>query len=152
MQADNSSSKPDSGYETVFTVTDYYDGPRGGVANYLGKPHLYECEFDGAQDDYSDRYLLTPISEETFRLALEDWEIWKRWESAYHAGKADISSHPALPDDRARHEELRLILDKELVTDTHKAIVRIGKFEAVRGQDLPRGVIRPLRVKWSESE
>jgi hypothetical protein len=28
------------GYEMVFTVTDYCDGPRKGIANYQDKPHL----------------------------------------------------------------------------------------------------------------
>jgi hypothetical protein len=37
------------GYECVFTVTDYYDGPRKGIANYNGRPHFYECVFDGAK-------------------------------------------------------------------------------------------------------
>jgi hypothetical protein len=27
-----------------------------------------------------------PVDEETFRLALEDWEIWLRWERAFYAG------------------------------------------------------------------
>jgi hypothetical protein len=30
--------KPD--FEEVFTVTDYYDGPRKGIANVRGKPHF----------------------------------------------------------------------------------------------------------------
>ncbi len=29
-------------YEQVFTVLDYYDGPRSGIANYNGAPHFYE--------------------------------------------------------------------------------------------------------------
>ena len=44
------------GYEEVFTVTDYYDGPRQGIANFKGKPHFYDCIFDEARQDYSDRY------------------------------------------------------------------------------------------------
>jgi hypothetical protein len=31
------------GYERVFAVTDYHDGPRKGIANYQGEPHFYEC-------------------------------------------------------------------------------------------------------------
>ena len=31
------------GYKEVFTVTDYYDGPRKGIANFKGLPHFYEC-------------------------------------------------------------------------------------------------------------
>lgn len=92
MNSDTSSAEAVSGYETVFTVTDYYDGPRKGLANYQGKPHFYECVFDENRDEYSDQYRLTPVDEETFRLAMEDWEIWLKWETAFHAGKADINS------------------------------------------------------------
>jgi hypothetical protein len=59
--------------EIAFTITDYYDGPLNGIANFLGKPHFYERIFDAAQDDYSDMYRLTPVDEPTFRLAMEDW-------------------------------------------------------------------------------
>ena len=30
------------GNEIVFTVTDYYDGPLNGIANFQSKPHFYE--------------------------------------------------------------------------------------------------------------
>ena len=63
------------GFEAVFTVRVYYDGPRSGIANYQGKPHFYDCIFDEAKDDYSDEYWLTPIDSATFELAMEDWEI-----------------------------------------------------------------------------
>ena len=77
----------------VFTVTDYYDGPRKGIANYQGKPHLYECIFDETADVYSESFLLTPLDLETFQLAMEGWEIWLHWEDAYYSGRADISTH-----------------------------------------------------------
>src|SRR2546421_2606235 len=148
MNSDTRSAEVVSGYETVFTVTDYYDGPRRGLANCQGKPHFYECVFDEGKDEYSDQYRLTPIDEKTFKLAMEDWEIWRRWEIAFHVGKADISSHPALPEDRSRHEELRSILDPILVTDPRRAITRIAKFDALKPPDLPKSVSRIVRVKW----
>ena len=39
------------GFEEVFTVTEYYDGPRQGIANFTGKPHFYDCIFDEARQD-----------------------------------------------------------------------------------------------------
>jgi hypothetical protein len=63
------------GYEEVFRVVDYYDGPRKGVANFRGKPHFYDCIFDEARDEYSDLYHLTPLSQYIFKLAKEDWDI-----------------------------------------------------------------------------
>jgi hypothetical protein len=138
------------GYELVFTVTDYYDGPRKGIANYQGRPHLYECIFDKTADDYSESFLLTALDLKSFQLAMEDWEIWRRWEDAFHSGKANKSSHPALPHEAKRHAELKQILDKSLVTDPQKAVTRIGQFDALRKSNLPRGIVRPLQVKWTE--
>jgi hypothetical protein len=81
---------------------------------------------------------------------MEDWAIWQRYELAYHSGRADLSSHPALPHETQRHSELEAILEKVLVLDPHKAITRIGRFEPLGNVDLPRGVLRPLQVKWTE--
>jgi len=58
-------------WERVFTVNDYYDGPRRGVADFGGKPHIYESQFSDAEDPYTDRFLLMEIEAELFQLALE---------------------------------------------------------------------------------
>lgn len=144
----NADLKP--GYQRVYTVLDYYDGPRKGVADFRGKPHLSECIFDESKGNYSESFLLTPLDAESFRFALEDWAIWQRWELAYHTGKADLSTHPALPHESERHQELQRILEKVLVVDPTKAVTRIGHFEALVGETLPKGVLRPLQVKWTE--
>jgi hypothetical protein len=51
-------------------MTDYYDGPRQGVADYRGRPHLYESQWSDIDSDQEDTFLLTPITAETFKLAL----------------------------------------------------------------------------------
>ena len=94
-------------------MPDWYDGPRGGIANFKGRPHAYASLFDEAQG-YSDTFLLMPIDEELFQLALEDWGIWLRWNEAFHAGKAPIETHPALPKERSRHEELNALIADRL--------------------------------------
>jgi hypothetical protein len=138
------------GYEEVFTVTDYYDGPRQGVANFKGVPHFYDCIFDEMRSNYSSLYRLTPISPHIFDLAREDWAIWERWESAFHAGNTTHETHPALPQDRARHEEIRAVLDSVLQTDKEGCTVQTGLFEVLGSPTLPKGAIRPLKVKWTE--
>ena len=137
-----------SGNEIVFTVTDYYDGPRQGIANYQGTPHFYECIFDSATNDYSDLYRLTALDELVFRLALEKWEIWRRWELAFHTGKTNMESHPALPEDAARHEELEQLLGNALQSSP-SAITRVGKFSALGHSELPPGMLRQLQVRWT---
>ena len=95
-------------------MPDWYDGPRGGVAGFEGRPHVYASLFDEAVG-YSDTFLLMPIDDELWRLAEEDWAIWLRWEAARRAGKTSGETHPALPEDRARHEELKRVIGDRLV-------------------------------------
>jgi len=138
------------GFEAVFTITDYHDGPRKGIANYHGQPHFYECIFDDAKDDYSELFWLTPLDAKTFQLAMEDWDIWRRWESAFHSGKTDRSTHPALPNEADRHSELKRILDGYLATDPDKGITRVGRFEVLGETGGSMGVTRKLQVEWAE--
>jgi hypothetical protein len=56
--------------EVVHTVDDYYDGPRGGIANFHGAPYVFRSVFDYAKDDWDEEFLLKPIDDETFRLAM----------------------------------------------------------------------------------
>lgn len=132
------------GYERVYTVSEYYDGPRRGVADFRGQPHLYEFVFD-TSNDYSDLFLLMPLDAENFRLVLEAWAIWQRWELAFHSGKADLSTHPALPQDSERHKELEGILKSVLLIDSTKAVRRIGHFKALGGAPCPRASFDPCR-------
>ncbi len=137
-----------SGYEYVFTVIEYYDGPRKGVANLQEKPHFFECILDETTNDYTEMFYLTPLDSHSFQLAIEDWEIWRRWESAFLKGDADTGTHPALSHEAMRRAELKVILDKVLVTEPMRAIQRIGKFEVLGATELPKGVIRRLQVRW----
>jgi hypothetical protein len=118
--------------ETVYTVTNFYDGPRGGIADYHGKPHVYCSCWDEAKEDWDEAFLLQPIDDETFRMALEDWGIWTRWERAFHSGQTTRETHPALPDERARHEELAGILNARLQIEPARAIRVRGEFRVRR--------------------
>jgi len=129
---------------------DYYDRPRKGIANYRGQPHLYECIFDEEKDDYSELFQLTPLPNDIFRLAMEDWTIWRQWETVFHAGQTDLSTHPALPHDANRHAELKRTLESSLVTDPAKAIFRVGRFEVIGESKLPKSINRQLQVEWTE--
>jgi hypothetical protein len=138
-----------SGYEAVFTCTDYHDGPRKGVADFQGLPHFYECIFDDAKDDYLESFWLTPVDQKTFQLAMEDCNTWRRWETAFHSGKSDQTTYPALPSEAARHGELKRILDGILVSNPAKAVTRVGRFEILPDPSLSTGVIRRFQVQWT---
>jgi hypothetical protein len=136
------------GYETVFTVTEYSGWPRKGIANYQGKPHLYEWVSNEGNNHESQLFRLMPLTAEIFQLAMEDWEIWRSWLVAFYEKRTDISTRPALPGDITRHVELKQMLAELLVFDHQKTILRVGQFEVLAEPSIPEHLIRQLQVKW----
>ena len=124
--------------EPVYTITDWYDGPRRGVANFEGYPHYYECQWyagiDAGFDALPGDYLLTPLEAETYQLAVEDWAIWERWEAAFTAGRTTQATHPTLPEDQARHNEIEQVLLAKLVTNPHCCRRATGEFYYIGGK------------------
>jgi hypothetical protein len=130
-------------FETVYTVTEYYDGPREGIADFGGRPHFYQSNFGNFDtDDKGDIFFLQPVDAYTLQLAIEDWNIWLRWQEAYNAGLTDLSTHPALPDERTRHEELLIELELRLIVDRPTAIRAIADFQTQDGNCMVRWKIR----------
>lgn len=127
-----------SNYESVHTITDWYDGARKGIADLNGKSHYFENHWNDREQYWSDIYLLQPLDDETFALAMEDWEIWLRWEHAFKEGKTTQETHPTLPEDRERHEKLEKILAERLVVSPETSAQATAEF--VYGQ--------PTKVKW----
>ncbi|WP_150119747.1 hypothetical protein [Collimonas pratensis] len=130
----------------VLTVNDFYDGPRRGVAEFNGVPHIYEAEFDHSSDEYGDTYFLSPIESNLLALVIEDWEIWTRWQVKFKKGEVSIDSHPALPEDRSRHEMLKHALDGRLETDPACRIYVRGRF----WQSEPEGNWDGTAVEWTQ--
>ena len=114
--------------DRVLTVNEYYDGPRLGIAELNGVPHIYEAEFDHSSDDYGDTYYLSPIEEDLLELVLEDWKIWLRWDAAYKKNETPHSTHPALAQDRARHEMIKKNIGDRLKTDPASRVHMRAKF------------------------
>lgn len=134
--------------DTLYTMTDYYDGPRKGVASYLGAPHLYESCWADIESE-SDVFLLTPIPDDVLALALEDWEIWLRWSAAHAAGATTAETHPALPPDRARHDELATLLKSSLTTDINTAFAAKAQFDFSQVDEHDQ---RLMKVEWTRVE
>ena len=115
-------------FDRVLTVNHYHDGPRRGVAELDGAPHIYEAEFDHSGEEYGDTYFLSPIERALLALVLEDWAIRRRWEAAFARGETTRESHPALPVDRRRQEVLvREIGDRLRIDPEHCRYFR-GRF------------------------
>ena len=104
---------------------------RAEASQTIAAGHLYESRWSDIDTDQEDTFLLMPISAETFELALEDWAIWRRWEIAFHEGRTSVDTHPALPEDRTRYDEIKQELNKRLVMDESQAICAKATFQAI---------------------
>ena len=148
-----------SGFERVYTVNEYYDGPRLGVADFGGRPHVYRSVYLDYQEwnASEDRFELSPISPDALAVVLEAWAIWERFELALRAGRIP---HPetdadwgALPNETARRLELEPRVQAALTIDPGARTVAHGEFRAREPvPDLPPGVLRPLEVEWRPVE
>lgn len=139
------------GYERVHTVTDYYDGPRKGIADFEGRPHLYESEWDDTGDEWDPLFKLSPVDPRLLALALESWAIWRRWETAFHEGRTTRDTHPALPEERSRSDELDEILDRELKTVAHGVVLARADFKSLDDPSWSGFGWRPLQVRWERA-
>lgn len=137
--------------EKVHTVWEYYDGPRTGIADYQGKPHYFACTSDDTSHNYyGDSYGLSPIDAETLAFALEQWDLWRKWEHAFYSGKVTEESHPGHGGQDARYDELQGLLQSRLAALPAPCIHALASFEAeFTSERPPAGVMRPLLVKWS---
>ncbi|HEY0427514.1 MAG TPA: hypothetical protein VGC76_06885 [Pyrinomonadaceae bacterium] len=127
-----------SKYEIVHTITDWYDGARAGIADLNGVPHYYENQWLEDEQNWSDVYFLKSLDAETFALAIEDWEMWLRWEKAFKEGKTTQETHPVLPEEKQRHEELSQVLVERLIINPETDVR--AKADFLYGQ--------PTKVKW----
>lgn len=140
-------------YERVYTVWDYYDGARSGIANYRNRPHYYVCEWDKDADDYAETFTLTPIDEKTLTISLEQWSIWREWEIAFHRGLRSQETHPALPRQNERYAELDALLKSTLpISGGPNSVRKRASFRPQKQQDdLPPGALRDLEVEWMDA-
>jgi hypothetical protein len=132
-------------WEKVHTVHSYYDGPVLGIADFRGRPHIYERIFEESTDKYSDRYYIATIESELLAWVMEAWEIWLRWKAAFDQGKVKVAVPPAamaLPADHRRHLELKHLIGDRLRAKSEGATVKRAVFRTEQS--------RALQVRWSD--
>ncbi|HYX69796.1 MAG TPA: hypothetical protein VE825_11730 [Terriglobales bacterium] len=134
-------------HEAVHLIHGYQDGPRTGIADYQGHPHWFECIFDDEQDDYSDRYWLTPLDSAIVELAKERFEIFFRWRKAFDSGQVDLSTHPALPQEAQRHRELDDAIQEGVAARSKQRFRVRGKFIPLSGPKRVKSSSR-FQVRW----
>jgi len=103
--------------DRILTVHDYYDGPRLGIAEWNGVPHIYEAEFDHSTDEYGDTYFLSPVDPSLLGLVMEDWGIWLRWEAARKRNEVAAEPHGILAVDAERSAVVKAAIGDRLKSD-----------------------------------
>ncbi|MCX5514607.1 hypothetical protein C3941_16380 [Kaistia algarum] len=136
--ADNSDVRDD----IVHVVWSYHDGPREGIAEFRGWPHVYKCRFSEVTDDWTDVFWLMKIEPSLLKLAEEQFAIFRRWKNQHELGSVSIDSHPALPTDRARYDELRSVIGDGLQLQPEHSITRRAHFSL-------GGAPNGLTVRWT---
>ena len=140
-------------YERVYSISDYWDGPRAGAADHGGAPHIFRSVWRAAEDDWDQsRYFLHPISPEEAQWEAESWAIWRRFAGQYRGRQAPAPENPAdwgaLPADLDRHRELQRLLAGVRKVEQADCIVAAGSFQAIERS--PAGFVAPLlEVEWS---
>ena len=130
--------------DEVITTNHFHDVPRLGVAQLNGVPHIYEAIFDENSDEYSNNYYLSPIDDQKLAAILEDWAIWQRWQAAFNAKQTTLETHPALPADLKRHNELVKVIG-ELQSNPNNRQLYHGVFS-----DDQDDVAKIYKVFWTK--
>jgi hypothetical protein len=137
-------------FEHVYTIWDFFDRPRDGLADFAGAPHYYKCRWDEGADDYSSEYDLSPVSAEFVQLAMEQWAIWKRWEEAFRTGTVSHDTHPGFGGVDQQYDELESKIDSAIAALGPAKLRATAEFRAATSTDpLAPEIKRGLEVQWS---
>ncbi|MFB7127243.1 hypothetical protein [Kitasatospora sp. NPDC056273] len=141
----------DAGYERVYVELDWYDGPRGGVADVDGAAHYFRAVHDYPRPDApDDEYLVWPVSGPVLALEREQWAIFASWSTRREAGCASAAGHPGNGGIDTRYDELEAQLApyREVPTQVRRAV---AEWRPIAG---PRYHVEGVgcMVKWSDKD
>jgi hypothetical protein len=139
-----STSEAEESWDELRIVDSYHDGPRTGIATFLGRPHVFECEFSKEEDAFTNRFWLMPIDDLIFQLAVERYQIFKRWKTAFDSGRTTLDTHPVLPEERGRYNELVSILGSDFRADRALSTLARAEFRRLTLGTGPED----FKVRW----
>ena len=131
--------------EHVHVIWGWWDGPLEGIADFHGTPHVFECQFSEENDEWTDLYRLMEIEPALLKLAQEMSAIFQRWRTEWERGNTSIETHPALPADRSRYDELQEATAQGLKVRRSASILRRARF-------ICEAVMDCRRVEWAEPD
>ena len=139
-------------FQTVYTVEDYYDGPRSGIADFDGRPHFYRSVYlDTPQwNPDEDRFELSPVTPEVLAAACESSAIFKRWDKVHRETPGFTYAEDefgALPEERTRYRELEQFLESSYAAAAQARRVLVhGEFRVCESSP------SRLEVRWRLAE
>ena len=137
--------------ETVYAVWDYHDGIRTGVADFKGEPHFFEQELSDQQQDYSPTFQLKPIAGVLLSKVVEQWQVFRDWETKFHCGLAAATTHPGLPGQSKRYAELDALIKAEFEESRPGRLRATGSFSGLPDQEsAAKGIMREVQVEWQD--
>lgn len=71
--------EPVEDFQSVYFITDWWDGPKSGFANFNSRIHCFERIFDNEKDDWSNSYFIRPVSTEEYSLQIESYKLFLDW-------------------------------------------------------------------------
>ena len=139
-------------FEPVLMVWDYYDGPRTGLAHLNGKPHYFKCLWSELDNNYSDKFELSPIDNSFLAIATSNWKHFRKWEVKFHSGLVTVETHPGNRGLNLDYDKRESELEEKIKTLTKIPDSYIPNFRPLpRKEKLPVGVMRDLEATWTKS-
>lgn len=86
-------SRSDPNADTIDFVIDFWDVPVEGIGTFHGTPCHFRVVFDDALDEYSNRYDLFEVSDETRQLALDAAGLWRKHDRLPQSPEWDALIH-----------------------------------------------------------
>lgn len=140
-------------FEPVLMIWDFYDSPRSGLAHYRGQPHYFKCLWDKGTDDYSDRFVLSPVDASFVKTTKKQWAIYRDWEIKFHTGLVLRETHPGYRGVNVEYDQLDDEIKSEIKNFNKLPDNFIPNFRPLPNQDdLPNGVLRELEASWKKSK
>lgn len=83
---------------------------------------------------------------------LEQHQIFRSWEAAFHQDQVESKTHPGLPGQDAKYAELEASIKATLETPSDQCYRAKGHFTPLPEQaSLPKGVMREVQVEWQDA-
>jgi hypothetical protein len=134
----------EEGFEFVYLIDDWWDGPKSGMADFKGIPHYFERIFDEKKDDWSENYRIRKITEEEQSLLIERTQLFQEW-----IEESKMNNKPHLLEEHLRYKVINELL-KEIRCDFYQDIF-FGSFIPIKSDKNNDQKLSPYtqyQVKW----